>query len=114
MSSEEGDAEAARWACFEAGIKLGALYHQFVGTPVTEGSVASLEEAIEGAVESQRYVTDADVSVEGVSHNRFGYDEVRGEMLDVGIVVEYEGVVVEASISEEDGYPAMLIDDVHG
>jgi hypothetical protein len=106
------DEEAARVACFEAGIKLGALYHQFVGTPVSRDSVTSLEEAVKEAVESQRYVVDADVSVEGVSHNRFDYDELRGTMLDVHVTVEKDGVAVDATIDEEDGYPMMRIDEV--
>jgi len=106
MSAEE--------ACFEAGIKLGALYHQFVGTPVSEESVGSLERAIEEAVESQRYVVEADVEIKGVEHNRFGYDELEGEMLDVEVVVEKDGVVVEAGISEKDGYPMMDIGGIDG
>lgn len=106
MSGEE--------ACFEAGIKLGALYHQFIGAPVSEESVESLERAIQEAVESQRYVVDASVSIDGVSHNRFGYDELEGTMLDVEVVVEKDGVVVEASIDEEDGYPMMQVEGVDG
>lgn len=104
MSGEE--------ACFEAGIKLGALYHQFIGTPVSEESVGSLETAVEEAVESQRYVVEASVSIDDVEHNRFGYDELEGTMLDVEVVVEKDGVAVEASMDEEDGYPMMRIDGV--
>lgn len=104
-----GDTEEA---CFEAGIKLGALYHQFVGTPLSETSTESLERAIEEAAESQRYVREASVSIESVEHNRFGYDELRGTMLDVRVVVEKGGAVVEASMDEEDGYPMMRVDNV--
>lgn len=99
-------------ACFEAGIKLGALYHQFVGTPLSEASAKSLERAIEEAAESQRYVREASVSIEGVEHNRFEYDELEGTMLNVCLVVEKDGVVVEASMDEEDGYPMMRVDSV--
>ncbi|MFH0966806.1 MAG: dihydroneopterin aldolase family protein, partial [Methanobacteriota archaeon] len=34
-------------AAFEAGIKLGALYHQWVGTPVSRESANSLKLAME-------------------------------------------------------------------
>ena len=34
-------------AIFEGGISMGALYHQFVGTPVNIESCSSLEKAIE-------------------------------------------------------------------
>lgn len=102
----------AERACFEAGIKLGAVYHQFVGTPVTDDSIESLEESIEEAVEVQRYVEDVEVEVADPDVNRFGYGELEGEMLDVGIRVDVEGVVVHASLSEEDGYPMMRVDRV--
>lgn len=108
----EGDIEDAQRACFETGIKLGALYHQFIGTPISEESVGSLEDAICGAIESQRYVVEADVSIQGVEHNRYGYDELTGTMIDASVVIEYEGVVVEASMAEEDGYPLMCLDEV--
>ncbi len=104
--------EDAEEACFEAGIKLGALYHQFVGTPVSEESKGSLEGAIEEAVESQRHVREAEVEIRDVEHNRFDYDELRGTMLDVSLVIEHEGVVVEAGIEEQDGYPMMSIEEV--
>ncbi|MDY7082197.1 MAG: dihydroneopterin aldolase family protein [Halobacteria archaeon] len=99
-------------ACFEAGIKLGALYHQFIGTPISESSVENLEIAIEESVMNQRYVEGANVEIEGLVLNDFGYDELRGTMLDVELTVENEGATVEASMSEEDGYPMMRIDDV--
>lgn len=99
-------------ACFEAGIKLGALYHQFVGTPLSEASTKSLERAIEEAAKSQRYVREASVSIEGVEHNRFEYDELEGTMLNVCLVVEKNGVIVETSMDEEDGYPMMRVDSV--
>jgi len=102
----------AEEACFEAGIKLGALYHQFVGAPISEESKESLQRAVEEAVESQRHVREAQVEIRGVEHNRFGYDELEGKMLDVSVVVEHEDVVVEASIEEEEGYPMMRIDKV--
>jgi len=110
----DGEIRDGERACFETGIKLGALYHQFIGTPVSEESAGSLEEAIEGAIGSQRYVSEVDVSIEGIEHNRYGYDELAGTMLDVNLVVEYEDVVVEASMVEEDGYPSMRIDEVRG
>lgn len=99
-------------ACFEAGIKLGALYHQFTGTPISETSVKSLETAIEEAVGNQRYVEDVGVEIDEVETNRFGYSELEGEMVDVDLVVEKGDVVVEASMSEENGYPMMRVDEV--
>ncbi len=106
------DISKAERACFEAGIKLGAVYHQFVGTPVTEDSVAGLEGAIEDAVGVQRYVDDVEVEVATPEENRFGYGELEGTMLDVSLSVRVDDVVVHASLSEEDGYPMMRVDEV--
>lgn len=109
MTDEVSDAERA---CFEAGIKLGALYHQFVGTPVTEESIASLEDAVRDAVEVQRHVEDVEVEVDPPEVNRFGYGEVEGTMLDVEVRVRVEDVVLQASLSEEEGYPMMQVDEI--
>src|SRR2546428_7136722 len=38
---------------FEAGIKLGSILHQYVGTPLTSASAGSLERAIEAATPLQ-------------------------------------------------------------
>ena len=48
-------------AIFEAAIKLGALYHQWVGTPVSRTSAESLEKAIEKSVILQPYVEEISV-----------------------------------------------------
>src|SRR2546428_10945027 len=43
-------------AAFEAGIKLGSILHQYVGTPLTAASAGSLERAIEAATRVQPLV----------------------------------------------------------
>jgi len=48
-------------AAFEAGIKLGALFHQFIGVPVAERNVEILEKAMKSCVLLQPYVVDAEV-----------------------------------------------------
>jgi len=48
-------------AAFEAGIKCGALYHQFAGTPVTPESAGSLASAMADAIENQPFCTDVEV-----------------------------------------------------
>ena len=51
-------------AAFEAGIKLGALYHQFVGSPVSPKTADSLERAIEESISLQPYVRSVDVRID--------------------------------------------------
>ncbi len=112
MDAEDGGPSTAEIACFEAGIKLGALYHQFTGTPLTEDAVESLEAAVEDAVASQRYVSEVEVGIEDVESNRYGYAELEGGMLDVHLEVEVDGVTVQAHLVEEEGYPQMKVDSV--
>ncbi|MEM0330334.1 MAG: dihydroneopterin aldolase family protein, partial [Archaeoglobaceae archaeon] len=51
-------------ASFEAGIKLGALFHQFIGAPVSEKNAEILERAMESCLKLQPYVIEAKVSID--------------------------------------------------
>ncbi|PSP96704.1 hypothetical protein BRC94_11790 [Halobacteriales archaeon QS_5_70_17] len=107
---EATDREAA---CFEAGVKFGALYHQFAGTPVSPASAPTLERAIEDAIENQPFC--ASVSVDILADRldtTHGYDELTGEYMEVTVRVEYEGCLVETEMAMEDGYPLMRVVDV--
>ena len=53
----------AEIACFEAGVKLGSLYHQFSGAPVSIDSIESLSSAIEKSIENQPYCTEVSVEI---------------------------------------------------
>ena len=84
-------------ACFEAGIKLGAIYHQYVGTPVSLESVDALEKAIEAGVRIQPFVTDVKVRIERSrlrpKRSTYRYASLKGEMLEVWLQVRYGGSV---------------------
>ncbi|MDY6931500.1 MAG: dihydroneopterin aldolase family protein [Halobacteriota archaeon] len=105
-------------ALFEAGIKLGALYHQFVGSPVSLETVESLEDAIEKSISLQPYVSYVRVGIDRSTIkerlNSFGYCELEGKMLDVDILVNVGTIEVKAGISYERDmeYPLMVIKDV--
>ena len=77
-------------AAFEAGIKLGAIYHQFVGAAVDARSVAALERAIEASVRAQPHVESVRVRIDRSSLRRargpFRYASLDGAMLDVSVV----------------------------
>jgi hypothetical protein len=51
-------------AAFEAGIKLGSVLHQFVGTPLTRANAGSLERAIEAAARVQPLVEEVRVRID--------------------------------------------------
>lgn len=98
-------------AVFEAGIKLGALYHQWVGTPVSPATAASVEEAIERAVALQPFVTGVSVCIdtERMVANSFGYSELSGLMFDVTLETTVGDAICSATLSPENGYPMMKI-----
>jgi hypothetical protein len=102
---------------FEAGIKLGALFHQFIGTPVSEASKASLEEAIRSAVMNQPYVKKVEVRIkpealERASKNAFGYASLSPEMLEASVWIEYRGVTCRGRLAymEDKRYPLMTLE----
>ena len=106
----------AETAAFETGIKFGALYHQFAGTPVSPQSAASLELAIEESIENQPHARSVAVDIDTdrleAATEDHGYTELTGEYMDVEVVVEYDGVVATAEMSMVDGYPLMQLVDV--
>ena len=111
------DPTDAETACFEAGIKFGSLYHQFAGTPVSAGSAASLERAIEEAIENQPHAESVSVTIDRervAEEATHGYTEFSGRHATAEVVVEYEGVEVVANMTMEDGYPRMRVVSVEG
>jgi len=104
-------------ACFEAGIKFGSLYHQFAGTPVSPESADSLATAIEEAIGNQPHCESVEVAVETDALAEaidpdVGYTELTGRFLDVGVTVDYDGIVVEGTMAMADGYPLMRVESV--
>ncbi|MFB6132011.1 MAG: dihydroneopterin aldolase family protein [Halanaeroarchaeum sp.] len=103
-------------AAFEAGIKFGALYHQFAGTPVSPASAKSLETAIEESIENQPYASEVKVDIDrdriAADSRDHGYTELTGAYMNVQIAVDYEGTRASAEMSMVDGYPLMQLTDV--
>jgi len=98
-------------AVFEAGIKLGALYHQWVGTPISRRSAASVETAIEQAVILQPFVEEITVRLDRslMTENVFGYSELSGLMFSVEIVTRVGFTYCRARLAPHNGYPLMEI-----
>ena len=102
-------------AVFEAGIKLGALYHQWVGTPISRNSAASVERAIEQAVILQPFVEEITVHLNRdlMTENAFGYSELSGLMYNVEIITRVGFTYCRARLAPENGYPLMKIEELH-
>jgi hypothetical protein len=98
-------------AAFEAGIKLGALYHQWVGTPIAPETAPSVAAAIEQAVSLQPFVERIRVRIDTglMVPNAFGYSELAGRMFDVEIETKVGGAVCRARLRLENEYPLMQI-----
>lgn len=105
-------------AIFEGAITMGALFHQFVGTPVNRDSVESLEKAIEDAMSVQPCVSSVEVGIdrkilEEIS-NEFDYVSLSGEMLDVKVttVCSDKQALIRLKFVSELNYPLMYVEDV--
>tara|TARA_B100000686_G_scaffold323809_1_gene378887 strand:+ start:448 stop:798 length:351 start_codon:yes stop_codon:yes gene_type:complete len=104
-------------ACFESGIKLGSLYHQFSGTPISLSSIESLSSAIEKSILNQPHCTNVSVEiseevVEKSVNDDFGYAELKGDMMAVRIKIQYKDTEVVSKMRVERDYPLMFVDSV--
>lgn len=103
-------------AVFEAGIKLGALYHQFTGSPISLKTVESMEKAISQSISVQPFVKQISVRIDRkmVEDNlsSFGYTELKGPMITVDATIMHKGIEVRVGMELRDGYPLMFIKDV--
>ena len=98
-------------AIFEAAIKLGALYHQWVGTPVSPSTASTLESAIQESVSLQPFVSDIRVSLDRsqMRENIFGYSELKGTMFTVEIITRVGRSCCHARLQRKGDYPLMEI-----
>nr|WP_319508531.1 dihydroneopterin aldolase family protein [uncultured Methanolobus sp.] len=105
---------------FEAGIKLGALYHQFTGSPVNLKTADSLEKAIQESISVQPCVENIKVSINrdmirSKLNSEYGYCELEGRMLDVSITASFKSAKVDVSLAfdTELDYPLMKIENIY-
>ena len=107
----------AHRATFELGIKFGALYHQFAGTPISPASADELAGAIESAIENQPHCKSVTVDMKSEAIHEavdpeVGYTEFTGTFADVEIVVDYKGLTATAVMEMEEGYPRMRLVEI--
>ncbi len=105
-------------ALFEAGIKMGTLYHQFVGMPVSASSVSGLERTMADAIRVQPYVEDAVVRIDRGAipkeGDEYSYTSLTGDMIDAVITVRVgeSEVVAEIRYDGDLAYPLMYVSKV--
>lgn len=104
-------------AIFEGGISMGALFHQFVGTPVSVDTIASLEKAIEESILLQPAIVDVKVKLDKEliekSSGVMGYTSLSGEMLLIKLTSKINENSITTCISYDENleYPIMYIED---
>ncbi len=105
----------AERAVFEAGIKLGTVYHQFVGAPISKNNVDVLEKSIAEGAKVQPFVKNAEVRIDRSrlreKSTEFDYLTLTGDMLDVRLTVKFRDVKVicEMKHIKEMNYPLMYV-----
>ncbi len=106
-------------AIFEGAITMGALFHQFIGTPVSIKNVKSLEKSIAEAMTLQPCISNVEIKIKreilNKVENEFDYISLTGEMLDVKVVSEYSDnrAVIRLKFVNELNYPLMFVEEVY-
>ena len=106
-------------AIFEGGIKLGAIYHQFIGVPISKKTdFLALERTIEESVKTQPYTEYVKIKIDRKfinknKSNEYDYHTLEGKMLDITLTIKYEGstVKVRSRYIEELDYTLMYIEE---
>ena len=108
-------------ASFEAGIKLGALYHILCGIPISndENVISSIEKGIESSISCQPYVQDIKINLRrdkiiGDKSNEYDYDEITGELIRAELIIKLDSIQIFAKVDwiEELNYPLMFIEKI--
>ena len=118
FSSDINDRERA---CFEVGIKLGALYHILCGIPISSNPqvIESIEQGIEASISCQPYVKSVKINInrdkiQGTGATEFDYDELSGLLIAAVVVLEFNSIEITAKVEwiEELSYPLMFIEEI--
>ena len=105
-------------AIFEGAISMGALFHQFVGTPVNKNTKKGLEKSMEDSLRLQPAIEDVDVKIRfdklEESMTEFDYTSLKGDMLDVKIYTKVDNVktTIRIEFVEELNYPLMYVENI--
>jgi hypothetical protein len=105
-------------AIFEGAITMGAIFHQFIGTPVSSRTAEGLEKAMMNAMELQPCIKEVQVKINSEMleqlKNEYQYVSLSGDMLDVKVFSEYDGnlAIIRMKFIEELHYPLIYVEEV--
>ncbi len=106
-------------AIFEGAITMGALFHQFIGTPVSIKNVESLEKSVADAMVLQPCISNVEIKIKreilNKVENEFDYISLTGDMLDVKVVSDFSDnrAVIRLKFIDELNYPLMFVEEVY-
>ncbi|UXM84239.1 dihydroneopterin aldolase family protein [Methanococcus aeolicus] len=100
-------------AVFEGGITMGALFHQFVGAPISSKNKEIMEKSIEESMKNQPCVEDIWVEILGAPEND-KYISLSGEMLNVKLKIKINNTlaVLKLKYIKELDYPLMYVEEI--
>ena len=113
-------------ACFEAGIKLSTIYHQFTGIPFNKKIRQSIIKAMEDSISVQPFVekVSIDIKEDFVSDKsylkekkkNYDYASLDGKMMHAVVLINYMGNRAEGIMEyvEEMDYPLMYVRVIDG
>ncbi|MCX8192906.1 MAG: dihydroneopterin aldolase family protein [Nitrososphaeria archaeon] len=106
-------------AIFEAGIALGAIFHQLIGLPINVEKIEELEKTLNDAFLNQPFRRIVDIKIKREYVKRgfekpYSYGVISPESLEAKIVVEYGEAKVVAKLRwiDELRYPLMFIEEI--
>ncbi|MCK9150393.1 dihydroneopterin aldolase family protein [Methanobacterium alcaliphilum] len=105
-------------AIFEGGISMGALFHQFIGTPVSSATAHQLEKTMEDSLKLQPCISDVKVEINleklGELNSEFDYISLSGDILNVQIISEFDEayVLIKMEYINELEYPLMYVEKI--
>ena len=100
---------------FEAGIKMGTIYHQFIGTPVSESTLRGLERSIEDSIGVQPFVESVTITITlatGLSTKSVvKYTSLTAEMIVAEVILSDDSsrVLAKMEYNKELDYPLMSL-----
>lgn len=106
-------------AAFEAGIKLGSIFHQFLGSPLTRATAGELERAIEAGTRVQPLVEDVRIRIDRKrlrTRGPYRYASLSEDMLTAEVTIRVGKARASGVLRyvPELDYPLMYLKDVRG
>lgn len=110
MESTSNELSPREKVSFEIGIKLGAIFHQFIGTPVSEKTKSSLEKSIEKSISNQPFVKDVKIKIDLKEEDT--YSSLSPQEINAMVKIEVKNTVGVGRLEYKDGYPLMWVESM--